>query len=121
MFKSFLFLALLISVASAEITKFSDVVVKDLDGNDVPFTKYAGKCVLVINTGKCYDFKTILVSISFDYVTYICLIQTYHSNMLFQYSLRMWFHQTKHVSIIERIIELIAIGTNRRFFLLGNT
>jgi glutathione peroxidase len=45
-------LMLVCFVASAQgATEFSDFSAKDLDGKDVSFDKYKGKCVLVINTG----------------------------------------------------------------------
>jgi len=42
------------AVTCAEIQKFSDAKVKDLDNKEVSLSKYEGKCVLVINTAsKC--------------------------------------------------------------------
>lgn len=60
MFKQFIcFAVILISaIASAEITKFSDAVVQDLDGKDVSFKKFEGKCVLVINTASGCGFTS---------------------------------------------------------------
>ena len=58
MFKT-LFAVLLISVAvSAEISSLSEAVVKDLDGKDVSFDQFKGKCVLAINTASGCGFTS---------------------------------------------------------------
>lgn len=59
MFKSLLLLLFISVVANAEIQKITDAVVKDLDGNDVAFTKYAGKCILVVNTASGCTFTKV--------------------------------------------------------------
>jgi glutathione peroxidase len=44
-------LAFCFVVSTQGATEFADLSAKDLDGKDVSFDKYKGKCVLVINTG----------------------------------------------------------------------
>ena len=60
MFKTAILLAvLLISVVvNAEISTLSDAVVKDLDGKDVSFEQFKGKCALVINTASGCGFTS---------------------------------------------------------------
>lgn len=50
MFKTLFFILIVCVYVNAEIKKITDVVAKDLDGNDVSFKKFNGKCILVINT-----------------------------------------------------------------------
>lgn len=54
MFKALTVLLFLSAAVNAQISKLSDAVVKDLDGNEISFKKFEGKCVLAINTAsKC--------------------------------------------------------------------
>lgn len=50
MFKTFAVLLLLSAVSNGQISRLWDATAKDLDGNDVSFKKFEGKCALVINT-----------------------------------------------------------------------
>ena len=56
MFKTLTLLLLLSAVSNGQITRLSDAVAKDLNGNEISFKKFEGKCALVINTASGCGF-----------------------------------------------------------------